>query len=89
VSGRRRATAPEVMRAVGLRKRGWKLIDIAAEIGVSEASVSRWVRGISRAVAGGQSGTGRLVTLPAAREPMRFRGLRDPDGRRRPSPFRK
>ena len=81
MSGRRRATAPEVMRAVGLRERGWKLIDIAAEIGVSEASVSRWVRGVPRA--------GRLATLPAARKPTTFRGLRDPDGRRRPSQFRK
>lgn len=57
MSGRRRATAPEVMRAVGLRERGWKLLDIAGAFGVSEATVSRWCRGLTR-----RQVTGRLIT---------------------------
>lgn len=59
MSGRRRATAPEVMRAVGLRERGWKLLDIAGAFGVSEATVSRWCRGTTRhEVTGGLTSVG-------------------------------
>lgn len=59
MSGRRRATAAEVMRAVGLRERGWKLLDIAVAFGVSEATVSRWCRGITRhEVTGGLTSAG-------------------------------
>jgi hypothetical protein len=64
VSGRRRAITPEVMRATGLRARGWKLIDIAAALGVSEATVSRWCQGVvTRREATGQS-VSPVVLLP-------------------------
>lgn len=62
MSGRRRATAPEVMQAVGLRERGWKLADIAVALGASEATVSRWCRGLTR-----REVTGGLTSLRASR----------------------
>jgi predicted transcriptional regulator len=62
VSGRRRATAPEVKHALRLRERGWKLLDIAGAFGVSEATVSRWCRGITR-----HEVTGGLTSLRASR----------------------
>jgi len=50
------ASDADVRRARRLRTVGWLLIEIATEIGVSEASVSRWVRGITRTSAGGLGG---------------------------------
>ena len=50
------ASDADVRRARRLRILGWLLIEIATEIGVSEASVSRWVRGITRTSAGGLGG---------------------------------
>lgn len=48
MSGRHRATGPEVRRGLRLREQGWKLIDIAVVLGVSESTVSRWCRGLTR-----------------------------------------
>jgi transcriptional regulator with XRE-family HTH domain len=44
-----RAPTQTVRRALRLREQqGWRLLDIAVEVGVSEASVSRWCRGLTR-----------------------------------------
>ncbi len=48
MSGPRRASDGEVIRAISLRKQGWSLIDIAVAVGVSESTVSRWCRGRTR-----------------------------------------
>jgi hypothetical protein len=66
VRGRRRATAPVVRRALVLRERGRSLIDIAVVVGVSQATVSRWCRGLTRReVTGCLGSTSRLATAEA------------------------
>ena len=45
---KRRASPQDVRRALRLRQRGWNLLDIAVVLDVSEASVSRWCRGLTR-----------------------------------------
>lgn len=46
----RRPTPPPraVRRALSLREQGWTLAEIAAAVGVSEMTVSRWCRGMTR-----------------------------------------